>query len=213
MQQEKNHLFMTIIKWGLLIFTAARSIDLFMWTFQGTGALQLVAILGICGLDLALMAWDDYTSNKFETKTQRTTGIIMIIINVIGIAMAVVGDTARILNIKDYQLMVQYVALFGLPAMILLNLIGLIAIHQQDPDAILDQIERFHAREERTANRKHALEQTAARRAHERGMEDLSLREELENKTKALREKLGLTEGTSLTSVASEGDKGPKSKG
>jgi len=211
MNREKNHLFLTVIKWGLLIFTAARSIDLFMWTFEGTGALQLVAILGIFGLDLALMAWDDYAANKYETKQQKTVGIIMIVLNIVGISMAVVGDTARILDIDGYKTMVQYIALFGLPAMIVINLVGLIVIHQMDPDTELEQMERYHARQEKTANKKHELAQAAARRGHERGMEELNLREELEKRTKAVRQNLGLTdEGTGLTSNASQGDKGPK---
>jgi len=205
-KKEKNHTVLTIIKWGLLLFTMVRSIDLFWWSFEGMGTLQLLSIAGIFGLDLALMAWDDYTAHKYETMTQRTVGLIMIIINIIGIGAAVIADTARAIGGPDYKQLVMYVAMFGLPLMIMINLVGLIVIKQLDPDEQIAQQDRYAKRMQEKEERDHARDLEFQRRAHSRELEKLGMSSALQKEMQSFRKQLGIDSGGSTaTTMAADG--------
>ena len=158
-QDKSNNVFLKLIKYGLVVYTAIRSIDLVMGTMPD--AIKMFALAVVCGLDLAFLAWDDYAAHKAKSAAQHTIGVVMIIVNLLGIGAALVADTATIVDPVGSKDLIVTVALFGIPAMILANIAALSAIEQTDPDRKLAEEAARHEREMQLERARHEREMAA----------------------------------------------------
>lgn len=144
-QDKSNNVFLKLIKYGLVIYTAVRSIDLVMGTMPA--AIKMFALAVICGLDLAFLAWDDYSAHKSKSAAQHTVGVAMIIVNLLGIGAALIADTATIVDPEGSKSLIVTVAMFGIPALVIANIAALSAIDQLDPDRKMAEESARHDRE------------------------------------------------------------------
>ena len=152
---KSNGVFASLIKYGLVVYTAIRSIDLVMGTMPA--AIKMFALAVVCGIDLAFLMWDDYAAHKAKSAAQHTVGAVMIVIDLLGIGAALIADTATIVDPVGSKDLIVTVAMFGIPALVLANIAALSAINQLDPDR--------KAAEELS---RHERDMAAMRAAHDR---------------------------------------------
>lgn len=166
-QDKSNNVFLKVIKYGLVVYTAVRSIDLVMGTMPA--AIKMFALAVVCGLDLAFLAWDDYSAHKSKSASQHTVGVAMIIVNLLGIGAALIADTATIVDPQGSKSLIVTVAMFGIPALVLANIAALSAIDQLDPDRKMSEEAARHDREMALERSRH--EQLKAREAQSAELE------------------------------------------
>lgn len=152
---KSNGVFAGLIKYGLVVYTGIRSIDLVMGTMPE--AIKIFALAVVCGIDLAFLMWDDYAAHKAKSSSQHTVGAALIIVNLLGIGAALIADTATIVDPVGSKNLIVTVAMFGIPALVLANIAALSAINQLDPDRKAAE-ELF----------KHERDMSAMRAVHER---------------------------------------------
>lgn len=144
-QDKSNNVFLSIIKYGLVVYTAIRSIDLVMGTMPDS--IKIFAVAVVCGLDLAFLAWDDYAAHKAKSASQHTIGVVMILVNLLGIGAALMADTATVVDPAGSRELIGTVALFVIPALVIANVGTLSAIGQLDPDRKLAEEQARHDRD------------------------------------------------------------------
>lgn len=144
--KKNSNIFLKVIKIGLVVYTAVRSIDLVMSTLPEGVKIFGVAI--IFGLDLALLAWDDYSADPYKASSdgQHIVGTIMIVLNMLGIGAAMVADSARIVDPVGSADLIYNVSILLIPAAVLCNIAGTIAVKQLDPDRIEEMARANHMR-------------------------------------------------------------------
>lgn len=144
--QKSSNVFIKLIKIGLIIYTMIRSIDLVQSTLPEN--LKTFGIAVVFGLDIALLAWDDFTANphKARSEAQHNVGVLMIVANLLGIGASMIADSARIVDPVGSQSLIYVVSIYGIPVVVLGNIIGLVAVNQLDPDRSEAQAAAEHAR-------------------------------------------------------------------
>jgi|WetSurMetagenome_2_1015567.scaffolds.fasta_scaffold07218_11 hypothetical protein len=152
---KSNGVFASLIKYGLVVYTGIRSIDLVVGTMPD--AIKMFALAVVCAIDLAFLMWDDYAAHKAKSGSQHTVGAVMIVVDLLGIGAALIADTATIVDPEGSRQLIVTVAMFGIPALVLANIAALSAINQLDPD-----------RKSAEELSRHEREMAAARAAHER---------------------------------------------
>lgn len=152
---KSNGVFASLIKYGLVVYTAIRSIDLVMGTMPTS--IKMFALAVVCGIDLAFLMWDDYAAHKAKSASQHTVGAVMIVVDLLGIGAALIADTATIVDPVGSKQLIVTVAMFGIPALVLANIAALSAINQLDPD-----------RKSAEELSRHERDMSAMRAAHER---------------------------------------------
>lgn len=164
---------MNLIKGGLLLYTMARSIDLTQSTMPES--IKLLGIAVVFGLDAALWAWDQYTADPYKARSdsQHKTGLLMIGANLIGVCAALIADSARILDPNGSRELIYTVSVYGIPVIILGNLIGMIAVNQADPDREEAVKEAEHDRYMTAIENDHAREMAKTQRETELAIEKL----------------------------------------
>ncbi len=128
-----------IITIALLIFTAARSVDLIQSTLPDQS--KVLAYAALAGLDGGVLAWLFWTTRNARGGIQRTIGSLMIVVDLAGISAAVIGDTIRIADPGDKTL-VATVAIYVVPVIIVANIIATVTAHLFDPDQALRDAQR-----------------------------------------------------------------------
>lgn len=163
---KKSNVAMTVMKVGLVIYTMARSIDLVQSTLPDEGNMKLLGLFVVFGLDIALLIWDSYTAdpNKARSDAQHTIGAIMIGLNLLGIGATLIADSARIVDPEGMRELVYNVSIFMVPAVIIVNIIGMIAVNQLDPDREEAQREAEHKRKLAAMEAQHNRAVTLANR-------------------------------------------------
>ena len=169
---KSNGVFAGLIKYGLVVYTAIRSIDLVMGTMPA--AIKMFALAVVCGIDLAFLRWDDYAAHKAKSASQHTVGAVMIVVDLLGIGAALIADTATIVDPEGSKQLIVTVAMFGIPALVLANIAALSAINQLDPDRKSAEELARHDREMAEERARH--EREAAREAQKThlGLEKLA---------------------------------------
>jgi len=119
-----------IITVALLVFTAARSVHLIQYTLPPDA--QILAYAALAGLDGGVLAWLFWTTRTAAPGTQRTIGILMIIVDLVGITAAVLGDTMLIASPNNAEL-VGTIAIWIVPLIIVSNIASSIVAHVADP--------------------------------------------------------------------------------
>lgn len=144
--QKSSNVFIKLIKIGLIVYTMIRSIDLVQSTLPDN--LKTFGIAVVFGLDVALLAWDDFTASphKARSEAQHNVGVLMIVANMLGIGAAMIADSARIVDPVGSQSLIYVVSIYGIPIVVLGNIVGLVAVNQLDPDRAESQAAAEHAR-------------------------------------------------------------------
>ncbi len=156
MQQTKSsNTFITLIKIGLIVYTMVRSIDLVMSTMPE--GIKIFGLAVVCGLDLALLAWDNYTADprKARSDGQHNIGVIMIVANMLGIGAAMVADSMRVVDAENTRQVVSLISVFVISGVVLANVAALIAVNQLDPDRAEAQADASHQREMARLEKEH----------------------------------------------------------
>jgi hypothetical protein len=111
--------------------------------------MKMFGIAIVFGLDLALLVWDNYAADphKARSEGQRNVGLIMIVANMLGIGAAMVADAARILDPAGNKELIYTVSVYGMAAVVLVNIAGGIIVNQLDPDRAEKQAAAEHDRQ------------------------------------------------------------------
>jgi len=148
MKTKKNsNIFITLIKIGLICYTMLRTVDLVMSTLPES--IKIFGVAAIFGLDIALLAWDNYAADPYKARSdgQHKVGVIMIVVNLIGIGAAMVADSMRVLDPAGNASTISVVSVWVISVVILSNVAALIAVNQLDPDRAEAQAAAAHERE------------------------------------------------------------------
>lgn len=148
MKAKKNsNVFTTIIKVGLICYTMLRTVDLVMSTLPAN--IKIFGVAAIFGLDAALLAWDNYTADPYKARSdgQHKVGVLMIVVDLVGIGAAMVADSMRVIDPAGNASLISTVSVWVISVVILSNVAALIAINQLDPDRAEAQAEAAHQRE------------------------------------------------------------------
>lgn len=136
-------LMIVVITLILFGFTCFRSFRFLQDTFAGTdttGIFTIMSIVGLVGLDIATIAWAIVWMFGSTTKWQDITAITMFIISIIGMVLTSMTDTLRGENSVPEVL--QIAAFYGVPAIILANVVAAILYHMISPQVSLQRKER-----------------------------------------------------------------------
>jgi hypothetical protein len=124
-----------------------RTVDLVMSTLPES--IKIFGVAAIFGLDIALLAWDNYAADPYKARSdgQHKVGVLMIVVNLIGIGAAMVADSLRIVDPAGNAPLISTVSVWVIAIVILSNVAALIAVNQLDPDRAEAQAEANHQRE------------------------------------------------------------------
>lgn len=128
-----------LITIALLVFTASRSVHLIETTLPMDS--QIMAYAALAGLDGGVLAWLFWTTRAAHSGTQRAIGTLMIVVDLAGIAAAVLGDTMLVADAGNKE-MVGMVAIWLVPIVIVSNVVATVVAHVADPDQALRDASR-----------------------------------------------------------------------
>lgn len=129
-QQMGSGVLLWLVTISLIIFTATRTVHLITTTLPGDAS--IAAYFALAGLDLGVLAWLFWTTRAAAPGVQRTIGSLMIIVDLVGITAAVLGDTMLMVD-KGSQGLVQMAAMWIVPIVIMANVAAGIAAHLFNP--------------------------------------------------------------------------------
>jgi hypothetical protein len=126
---------------GLLLgYTAFRSMDILRNTLPPDA--QVLAYIGLAGLDGGLLAWVLYLRHSARGDAQRAVAMFMVVLELAGVALTSIGDS--LLHTTGAQ-MPEYVltaVTWGVPAIIALNIVAITVVHLSDPGAQIENAKR-----------------------------------------------------------------------
>lgn len=128
-----------LITIALIVFTASRSVHLIQSTLPGDS--QMLAYAALAGLDGGVLAWLFWTTRSAQGGVQRTIGTLMIVVDLVGIAGAVLGDTMLVADAGNQEL-VGMVAIWVVPIIIVANIVATVVAHVFDPQQAIRDAER-----------------------------------------------------------------------
>jgi hypothetical protein len=138
MNDKGGSVLLWLITIALIVFTATRSVNLIQSTMPADS--QMVAYAALAGLDGGVLAWLFWTTRSAKGGVQRTIGSLMIVVDLAGIAAAVLGDTMLIAG-TDPQ-MVGMVSIWVIPIIIIANIAATVVAHMFDPSQSLRDAQR-----------------------------------------------------------------------
>jgi hypothetical protein len=128
-----------LITIALIAFTASRSVHLIQFTLPADS--QMLAYAALAGLDGGVLAWLFWTTRSAQGGVQRTIGTLMIIVDLCGIAAAVLGDTMLVAD-EGSKALVGMVAVWIVPLVIVANIVACVVAHIFDPQQAIRDAER-----------------------------------------------------------------------
>ncbi len=193
--KKSSNVFITLIKIGLICYTMIRTVDLVMSTMPAE--IKIFGVAAIFGLDIALLAWDNYTADPYKARSdnQHTIGIIMIVVNLIGIGAAMVADSMRVIDPSGYSSVISTISVWVISIVVIANVAALIGVNQADPD-----------RAEKLATAEHERKLAAMQAAHDRKLQEADLATELD--VSAYRNKLKIKSARSRFYLADDDGNG-----
>lgn len=131
MNKSGTSVLLWIVTMSLIIYTATRSYDLISQTMpQGQ---QIAGFFALAALDGGLLAWLFWTTRSSAPGAQRTIGTLMIIVDIAGIAAAVLGDTLMNFDPSTRE-GIGTLAVWIVGFIIVANIAGTIAAEITNPD-------------------------------------------------------------------------------
>lgn len=139
MNNKSNSMILWVIALPLLLFTAFRSIHLIQSTLPVDA--QIVAYAALAGLDGGLLAWLFFATGGARGN-QRTIAYLMICLDMAGVMAATIGDTIMMVDPQGSEGFIATVAMWIVPIIITLNVLGTVASHLVDPAQQIKNKER-----------------------------------------------------------------------
>lgn len=136
-------LMIVVITLILFGFTCFRSFRFLQATFSGedtTGMFTIMSIVGLVGLDIATIAWALVWMFGSTTKWQDVVAMVMFVVSIIGMVLTSMTDTLRGEGSVPEVLLIA--AFYGVPAIILANVVAAILYHMISPQVTLGRKER-----------------------------------------------------------------------
>lgn len=134
----------TVILFG---FTCFRTYRFLQATFAGpdtSGLFTLMSIIGLIGLDVATIVWAVTWMFGSTSKWQDIVAIVMFVISIVGMVLTSMTDTLRGENSVPDVLRIS--AIYGVPAIIMVNVVAFICYHMISPQVSLRRkTRRMHA--------------------------------------------------------------------
>lgn len=134
-----GQVFIWLITLGLLAYTAFRSVDLVQSTLPNN--IRITAYAALAGLDGGVLAWLFWTTRAARGGIQRTIGTLMVVVDLAGVAAAVLGDTMLTANAGDAGT-ITLISVWLIPIVIVANIAATIIAHLFDPDQALRDAQR-----------------------------------------------------------------------
>ena len=124
---------------SLIIYTGTRSFDLISQTMpEGQ---QIAGFFALAALDGGLLAWLFWTTRSSAPGSQRTIGTLMIIVDLAGIAAAVLGDTLMNFDPSTRET-IGITAVWVVGFIIVANIAGTIAAEITNPEQAMRDASR-----------------------------------------------------------------------
>ena len=101
----------------------------------------MLAYAALAGLDGGVLAWLFWTTRSAQGGIQRTIGTLMIVVDLVGIAGAVLGDTMLVADAGNQEI-VGMVAIWIVPLIIVANITATVIAHIFDPAQAIRDAER-----------------------------------------------------------------------
>lgn len=79
-----------MLKIALLLFTASRTIDLFVWVLGPEN--MIVGIFGLAALDIGLIGWSEFYKHGATGSGQRSVAMLMTVVDLVGVVVAFIAD-------------------------------------------------------------------------------------------------------------------------
>lgn len=130
----------TVILFGFTCFRTYRFLEA---TFSGvdtTGLFTIMSIVGLVGLDVAVIVWAVVWMFGSTSTWQDMVALVMFVVSIIGMVLTSMTDTLRGENTVPDVLLVS--AFYGVPAILLLNVVAFIGYHMISPQVALKRKER-----------------------------------------------------------------------
>lgn len=141
MNKENNggSVLLWIITVALIIYTGSRSYDLISKTLPADQ--QITGFFALAALDGGLLAWLFWTTGAAAPGTQQAIGTLMIIVCIVGIAAAVLGDTMMNFDPSTKE-GIGTIAVWVTGFIIVANIMGFTAATLADPKQAMRNAER-----------------------------------------------------------------------
>jgi len=140
MNRKSGDILLLVIGALLLGYTAFRSMDILRSTLPADA--QILAYIGLAGLDGGLLAWTLYYRHSARGDVQRAVSAFMVVVELVGVGITSIGDS--LLHTAGAQ-MPEYVltaVTWGVPAIIAINIVAITVVHLNDPGAQIEHAKR-----------------------------------------------------------------------
>ena len=162
-----NGLPFEILKWGLLIYTGYRSLDILGATMPEGNT--LMAIPALLGLDVGVLVWS-YLYEKKAEGNQAALSALLTVADVVGVGLCLLADSIMHSNqAAQYKDLVDTVTIWLVAIVIFLNVVGGILYPMLSPQAQRDrqekEMEAAYSLKSREAENEHLLAQIELKNA------------------------------------------------
>lgn len=140
MNRKSGDILLLVIGGALLGYTAFRSASILRSTLPSDA--QVLAYVGLAGLDGGLLAWTLYLRHSARGDVQRAVATFMVAVELFGVALTSIGDS--LMHTAGAQ-MPEYVlvaVVWGVPGIIAINIVAITVVHLSDPGAQIEQAKR-----------------------------------------------------------------------
>src|SRR5690606_34481279 len=140
MNRKSGDILLLVIGGLLLAYTAFRSVSILRGTLPADA--QILAYIGLAGLDGGLLAWTLYLRHSARGDVQRAVAMFMVVVELAGVALTSIGDS--LMHTAGAQ-MPEYIltaVTWGVPAIIALNIVSITVVHLSDPGAQIENAKR-----------------------------------------------------------------------
>jgi hypothetical protein len=117
---------------SLLIMTIYRTIDLVSSTIRNDG-MRFMAVFAVVAIDLGVLGWTQLYRSHAQGP-QRIVAMLMIVIDLLAVLAAQIGDTALQMNLASYQSTIETVSLFVIPIIVVANIGAFVMYEVLDPE-------------------------------------------------------------------------------
>lgn len=140
MNRKSGDILLLVIGGLLLAYTAFRSVSILRGTLPQDA--QILAYIGLAGLDGGLLGWTLYLRHSARGDVQRAVAMFMVVVELAGVSLTSIGDS--LMHTAGAQ-MPEYIltaVVWGVPGIIALNIISITVVHLSDPGAQIENAKR-----------------------------------------------------------------------
>lgn len=164
MNRSTGNIILGVSSLFLMVYTAIRSLHIVQESLPAD--LQIIGYAALWGLDGGLLVWFIVDLYSAQSERQRAISGLMIVLQIIGLGLAVVGDTVLVSDPTGAPAVLRVAVLWALPLIIVANVAAGVMYHQADPGALQARREREAELEEKRL----AFEEQQAREQFKRAV-------------------------------------------